>query len=236
MDFSDMQAELSEILAESNVKTFSLAARKRWLNEGVVDVCRLTLCLQKEVAKNVTAATRTYDIKTDWSLTDFLAFAKEGIQHYNGSSTAPLWTPLERKSIEWLDENVAGWRDTSATNRSDTLSYYAKYGLKVYFQPVPISAVTGGWIIGYHYYPISGTTVGGLVNPTDKPFDDFPEFYPYHRLPVLFAGYRALLKAGAPKGQQVLQEYSAGIQLMKQELRREPDREPVISLFNYRAQ
>src|SRR3970040_3172844 len=112
-----MQPELSEIRAESNVKTFSLAARKRWIHEGAVEVCRLPLGLQKEVAKNVTAATRTYDIKTDWSLSDFLAFAKEGIQHYNGSSTAPLWTPLERKSIEWLDENVGGWGDRRATNR-----------------------------------------------------------------------------------------------------------------------
>jgi len=235
VDFSDLQVELSEIIAESGVKTFSLAARKRWINEGVVDVCRLTRCLTKEVTRDISAALQFYGIVSSWAMSDFLQFAKEGIRHYNGSSTAPLWTMLERKSVEWLDENVTGWRDTSATNQSDTISYYAKYGLSIYFQPVPKTAVTAGWIISYHYYPISGTTIGGLVNATDKPFDNFPELYPYHRLPALFAGYRALLKAGAPKARQVMEEYAAGIKLMKQELGMEPDREPEIALFNYRA-
>lgn len=241
MVFQEMQAELSELIAESSTRTFSTDQRKRWLNQGVVQVCRATFCLEKKATKNVTAATREYDLVTDWSLTDFLAFAPAGIVHYNGSATAPVYTTLEEKKLEWLDENMPGWRNDLAGDQSDTPAYFVRYGQsKVLILPTPKTSVTSGFIIYYHYYPIQSAVKGGLINGTDVPFsigatDMAPHLEPYHHLPVLYAGYRALRKAGVPKAREVLEEYTGELRVMKAQLSREPAREPRVKVFNYRA-
>lgn len=238
-----MQTELSEVLAESGVRTFTTAQRKFWLNRGVVDVCRKTLCLKKVVTKNVVAAQRVYFISAggaasnDWVLNDYLDFAEEGLLYddNNASANSRRIDPLERKTVEWLDDNVPGWRVIGTSNQSDSLAYYVRYGLnQVYIQPVPKTAVTGGWIINYYYYPIS-TVVGGLVSGTDVPFDGVAWLEPYHNLPVLFAGYRALLKAGSLKKNDVWAEYTAGIKEVLGMLRGAPDYQPKIRVYNYRA-
>jgi len=242
-----MKQELSEILAESGTRTFTPAQRERWLNLGVIDVCRKTLALKKKVTKNVSAATRIYKIQTDWTLTDFIGFSKEGIIYDDNNAVANSrkFLKLKRKTIEWLDENVSGWRITGTANQSDDPLYYALHGEDVYIQPVPKAAVTNGWIIHHHYFPIQGSTPGGLVGASDIPFnagvtDLTPWMEPYHNLPVLYAAYRALLKAGVPKKNDVLVEYSAGVAEARSlvgvgEDSSAPDYEPGISVFSYRA-
>lgn len=249
MTFSEMKQELSEVLAESGTRTYTTAQRERWLNRGVIDVCRKTLCLQKTVTKNVTAATRIYKLRTDWSLTDFIEFAKQGIIYDDNNATANSrkFLPLRRRTVDWFDENIHGWRITGTANRSDDPEYYARLGEQdVYIQPVPKTAVTNGFIINYHYFPIQSTTLGGLVNVSDVPFnagttDNVTYMEPYHLLPVLYAAYRALLKAGVPKKNDVLAEYTAGIKEVQMlvggggDMGAAPDYEPRLSVFNYRA-
>lgn len=237
MDFTTLQEELSEVIGESGTRTFTTAQRKRWLNEGVIEVCRRALPLKKKVTKNVVAATRTYHIVNDWSLTDFLAFAPEGIV-YDGTvcGMPDRWDKLQRKTIEWLDENVNGWRDVTSDNQADPPEYYAlESNLNVVFQPVPKTSGLAGWIIHYHYFPINGTTQGGLVDGADVPFDSVPWMIPYHRLPVLWAGYRALLKLESSKAAVVWQEFASGLQTLQRDLRRLPDYEPRLVVTSYRA-
>lgn len=241
MTFLEMQTELSEAIAESGVKTFSLAARKNWLNLGVLHVCARTLVLWKKITKNITAGTATHDIKdatgTNWGLTDFLEFHKAGIVSKD-SATEPntLWSTLDRQTVEWLDENLQGWRMTDSSLRSDTLQYYAREGMSsVVFWPVPKTAVTNGFVIYYHYVPVQTGIVGGLIANADIPFDGVLDLYPYHHLPVMYATYRALFKAGVPKAEKALQEYAAELRNMKVEMRREPDREPRLRVGSYRA-
>lgn len=236
MTFAELQQELSEVLAESSTRTFTTTQRKRWINRGVVEVCRLTRCLRKEVTKNIVAGDNTYDLVADWSLTDFIEFAPEGIVVKDSAAEpSTRYTPLERRTVEWLDENVPGWRMTDTSLQSDSLQYYARLGKTVYIYPTPQATVIGGFRVTYHYYPVQGTTVGGLVNDSDVPFDGWPDLEPYHYLPVLYAGWRALLKAGVPKAQVVLQEFRAGIEEMKRDLRRLSDYEPQLRVFQYRA-
>lgn len=248
MTFSEMKAELSEVLAESGTRTYTTAQRERWLNLGVIDVCRKTLALKKNVTKNVVAITRIYKIHTDWALTDFIQFSKEGVLYddRNVTENSRKYLRLERKTIEWLDESVSGWRITGTNNRSDDPLYYAKLGEDVYIQPVPKTAVTNGWIVHYHYFPIQGSTPGGLIGANDIPFnagitDLTPWMEPYHHLPVLYAGYRALLKAGSPKKNDVLAEYRAEVQAARAlvgegEESSAPDYEPAIAgVFSYRS-
>lgn len=237
-----MQEELSEVIAESGVKTFTTVARKRWLNEGVVEVCRRTLCLKKKVTKNIVAGDNEYDLVVDWALTDFIEFSQEGIVSTDGvAEPNTIWTALDRKTTEWLDENIVGWRMTHSSLRSDSLQYYAKDGLnKVVFWPAPKTAVTNGFNIYYHYFPLQGSTNGGLVGAADIPFnsgttDATPWLVPYHRLPIMWAGYRALFKAGVPKAKDALGEFEGQVAKMKNELERKPDYEPKIRVFNYRA-
>lgn len=244
MIFDDLQQELSEALAESSTKTFSLARRKKWLNDGVVDVCQRTLCLEKTATKNVLAATRIYKIKTDWGLSDFIEFSKQGLLYddNNADPNARKFIQLHRKTVEWLDETVPFWRITGSNNQSDNPVYYARLGVEdVYTQPVPKTAVTNGWIINYYYYPIQGTTNGGMVNAGDIPFnagttDLVPWLVPFHNLPVLYAAYRALLKAGVPKKDAVLAEYSAGLKELRLVVHGgSPDYKPKLRVTNYRA-
>lgn len=249
MTFTEAQSELSEMLAESGTRTFSTVQRKKWLNDGVVDVCRKTLCLSKAVTKNVSAATRIYKIRTDWTLTDFIEFTKEGLLYDDNNATANSrkFLKLTRKTIEWFDENISGWRITGTSNQSDDPAYYARLGNEdVYIQPVPKTAVTNGFIVNYHYFPLQGSTNGGMVAGTDIMFntgatDTVPWMVPFHYLPVLYAAYRALLKAGSPKKDNVLAEYAAGIKEMRAELGQSgdspsaPDYEPKIRVMSYRA-
>lgn len=244
MTFLEMQEELSEVLAESGVKTFTAVARKRWLNEGVVEVCRRALCLKKKSLQPVTAGVNVNSLFAtgDWQLTDFIEFATEGII-YNDGVAEPnrIWTPMERKTVEWLDENIPGWRMTHSSLRSDPVLYYARdKSTDVVYWPTPKTSVANGFHVYYHYFPIQGTTNGGMVANGDIPFnagttDLVPFLVPYHRLPVMWAGYRALFKAGVPKAKDSLDEFGAQLKNLIMEQRRMPDYEPQIRLKNYRS-
>ncbi len=233
MNFQEMQEELSEVLAESSTRTFTLTQRRRWINRGVVEVCRLTRCLVREATADLVAGDNDYHIMNDWNLTGFMEFAKEGIVVRDAAAPpATLFVPLERRTVEWLDEVHPGWRMTQIRGMPQ---YYAVIGQVVYLYPTPNVSVTGGVRVTYYYYPVKNGVAGGLVDPTDVPFDGHPALEPYHMLPVLYAGWRGLLKVGAPKAEAVLQEFVAGVETLKRSLRSKPDYEPRIRMWQYRA-
>src|SRR3990167_5601363 len=118
------------------------------LNEGALEVARLTGCLKGNIKFASVADQKEYDVSTISGIQDdFLELDKPRIL-YRSSATAN-YLPLTPKTRKWLDEHVPNWLN----NDSGTPLYYFEEDQKIIFDTAPDTAVSDAFWVFYIKQP-----------------------------------------------------------------------------------
>ncbi len=115
--FADLYGQQLNIeLSSSSTQLFTLAARKRAINDGMDAFVRLTDCTPRYGNIAVVADTAEYDLETNFA--DYIRIVgNPSIKRVTTGGAITYIQGLDdfpRRSAEWLDSEMPGWRGTDS--------------------------------------------------------------------------------------------------------------------------
>jgi len=114
------------------------------LNNGAKEVAAITICLKANTQFNAVADQREYSLSS--VVGDFLVMDDPGLWWNEGGTH---WKQLIPKTMKWLDENRANWRDEDSGNPM----YYYQEGDTIGVHPKPDTTLASGFHIYYGRKP-----------------------------------------------------------------------------------
>ena len=148
MNFGNLKILARAYVPGAKVSVVSDSVLNLLLNQGVVEIAALTICLKANKKFNVVADQREYVLSS--VVGDFLIMDDPGVYWYNGSS----WKQLCPVTMKWLDENRPNWRDEDS---GDPKHYYQESDT-LGFHPTPDTSLASGFHVYYGKKPSGMTT------------------------------------------------------------------------------
>lgn len=195
-----------ELGTDDSTQLFTTGRRKKAINRGQQEFCRLTDCLQRTTTLVVTGGTAEYDLNSTTTIPDgdWRGWSKEQLQlrYVDASSVLTVLAGKDdfpRREVEWLNNELPGWQDStvaSTLQQLPSLYYERTDGAKRYlgFYPVPStgSSATMTCVIPYLANPVPLTsdtqepfTVGSAARIDLRPFHQGLVHYAAHQLEKL---------------------------------------------------
>src|SRR5262245_54122869 len=122
--FSSLFGSRLDIELGNNDSTilFTTAQRKAAINRGVQEFANLTRCAERRISFTVTGGVAEYDLNSTLIIPagDFNFLDKDGLEfrYTNASSQLTILArdTLPRRDIDWLNQNVPGWRQSTVAS------------------------------------------------------------------------------------------------------------------------
>lgn len=99
--------------------------------------------------KKFDAEDGVYEYDTKTIVDRFLGIAPSGLWWNSGSADSPAWIEVLPKTLKWLDENMADWRDLDESDPQ----YYAQDGDNLIIVPTPDTDLTNGFWLWFGQKP-----------------------------------------------------------------------------------
>lgn len=139
---SDIQTRVKNIFGDTAQAQITDAMILDWINDGQVDICRKSECLEAPYSVSIVVGTDQYAYPTD--------FIKEQRVLVNGLKL----TRLTLQSIDML------FPDRVSTPVSGNALYYYHWQRKLNLYPIPGTAITNGLVMWYVRYATVLTASG----------------------------------------------------------------------------
>jgi hypothetical protein len=159
---SEIQTQVKNIFGDTAQAQITDAMILDWINNGQMDICRKSECLEAPYTANLVAGTDQYAYPAD--------FIKEQRLMVNGIKMVRLTL----SSIDMLFPDRL-----SAPMQSSTL-YYFHWQRKFNLYPVPPASVTGGLVVWYVRYAATLTAPGNTPEIPTMFHEDLVRFCLWH--------------------------------------------------------
>lgn len=191
-----------ELGTDDSTVLFTTARRKSAINKGQAEFARLTDCLQRQTTLAIVTGTAEYDLNSTTVIPsgDWRGWSKEQVQirYTDASSHVTVLAgkdDLPRREVEWLNDNLPGWQDstyTSSVAQLPSLYYERTDGGRRYlgFWPMPStgSSATMVAVVPYLAHPTP------LTSDTQEPFAVGTQYRtdlrPFHQAFVHYAAHQ----------------------------------------------
>lgn len=204
---------------------FSSTNRQQAINDAQEEFADLTECYVKTSTVDCSCNTAEYSLVSSAALTgstDFVRFAKQGLEYHHTSSGGRLRTvagdQFPRRDIDWLNRNEPNWRESTTPVELPTAYYIRADGstlvLGLKDRPDIGSSETGKVLVPYVARPTPMTSTG------EEPFGGRLDLRVYHRALPHYAAYKLLPLIGDMQGaNDQLQKFMGYVQRFLQDQR-----------------
>lgn len=202
---------------------FASTNRQQAINDAQEEFADLTECFQKQSSVACSCNVSEYALLTSTGgSTDFVRFAKQGVEYHHTSSNDVLRTmsgeAFPRRDIEWLNRHDPHWRESTTPVELPTGYYQRAEGASVFIgliDPPDIgSSETGKLLIPFVARPAP------MTSSTEEPWSGRADLRIYHKALPHYAAYKLLPLIGDQQGaQDQLQKFLGYVQRYAQNAR-----------------
>ena len=166
------KSELSLLLNNSDSSVlFTSTRRQDAIRDAEEEFVELTECLTRQSTIVCSCNTTEYDLNSSAVLggsTDFIRWAKQGVEYHHVSSGGTLRTragdEFPRRDIEWLNRHMTGWRESTTPTELPRAYYQRADGGSLFLglvdPPDVGSSETGKVLVPYVARPDVMTSTG----------------------------------------------------------------------------